>query len=155
SRSPRRTTRWTPSARPSAPASGWTFDRRARRRPEPLPGVNHRLVTQTPARANSRRVAPRVPPGGPTVEAPMGSGSRPNPQAQAEAPERGLVSPAVADNVTRMVHRGLQRFQAGDAKGAARIFRALVGASPNQPLAWNHLALALTSLDRHEEAAAA
>src|SRR5690348_15367871 len=84
----------------------------------------------------------------------MGPGSRPEAQAPPADPEPGLDPPAgrAPDNVTELARHGLQRFQAGDLEGAARIFQARVGAEPDQPLAWNHLALALSGLSRHDEA---
>jgi predicted TPR repeat methyltransferase len=87
----------------------------------------------------------------------MGPGSRPEAQSPPADPEPGPTSPAgrAPDNVTELARHGLERFQAGDLEGAERVFRARVGAAPDQPLAWNHLALALSGLGRHEEAAQA
>jgi predicted TPR repeat methyltransferase len=87
----------------------------------------------------------------------MGPGSRPDAQTPPADPEPGSTPPAgrAPDNVTELTRHGLQRFQAGDLEGAARIFQARVGVEPDQPLAWNHLALALSGLGRHEEAAEA
>jgi predicted TPR repeat methyltransferase len=66
-------------------------------------------------------------------------------------------APAVAESaeVTDLVRHGLRRFQAGHFEQAARIFTALVGGAPHLALSWNHHAMALISLNRHEEAAAA
>ena len=73
---------------------------------------------------------------------------QPQPSAQpGSAPESA--------EVTEMLRYGLQRFEAGDFAQAARVFEALVGATPQRALSWNHLALALVSLGRHEDAAAA
>src|SRR5437660_12066180 len=57
--------------------------------------------------------------------------------------------------VTEMLRYGLQQFEAGEFAQAARVFEALVGASPERALSWNHLALALVSLGRDEDAVAA
>ena len=66
-------------------------------------------------------------------------------------------APAVAESaeVTDLVRHGLRRFQAGHFEQAARIFTALVGGAPHLALSWNHHAMALIGLDRHEEAAVA
>jgi len=93
----------------------------------------------------------------------MGSGPRPEAQAPPAGPEPGESAPAsqilpqegAPDNVAELTRHGLQRFQAGDLEGAARIFQTRVGVEPDQPLAWNHLALALSGLGRHEDAAEA
>lgn len=64
-------------------------------------------------------------------------------------------APAVAETaeVTDLVRHGLRRFQNGDFEQAARIFTALVGGAPHLALSWNHHAMALISLGRHDEAA--
>jgi len=66
-------------------------------------------------------------------------------------------APATAESaeVTDLVRHGLRRFQAGHFEQAARIFTALVGGAPHLALSWNHHAMALISLNRHEEAATA
>ena len=57
--------------------------------------------------------------------------------------------------VTELMRLGIQRYQADDFEGAVRIFKMLVGATPDRAVSWNHLSLALISLDRRQEAVAA
>ncbi|MFI4963828.1 MAG: tetratricopeptide repeat protein [Caulobacterales bacterium] len=60
--------------------------------------------------------------------------------------------PTPAVGVTR---QGLALFAVGDFCKAEQAFRIVVEVAPDQPLAWNNLALALVGLDRLAEAAAA
>lgn len=69
--------------------------------------------------------------------------------AQIDAPVRETAE------VTELMRLGIQRYQAEDFEQAARIFKMLVGATPDRALSWNHLSLALISLDRRQEAVAA
>ena len=62
---------------------------------------------------------------------------------------------AESAEVTDLTRHGLRRFQDGHFEQAARIFAALVGGAPHLALSWNHHAMALISLDRHEAAAEA
>ena len=60
--------------------------------------------------------------------------------AQIDAPVRETAE------VTELMRLGIQRFQADDFEGAVRIFKMLVGATPDRALSWNHLSLALMAL---------
>ncbi|HLZ74945.1 methyltransferase [Phenylobacterium sp.] len=57
--------------------------------------------------------------------------------------------------ITDLTRHGLRRFAAGDVEQASRIFTALVGGWPEHALSWNLHAMALTGLERREEAIAA
>ena len=80
----------------------------------------------------------------------------PQHEARPEDFDRRLKTPAQETaEVTELMRLGIQRFQADDFEGAVRIFKMLVGATPDRALSWNHLSLALISLDRRQEAVAA
>jgi predicted TPR repeat methyltransferase len=78
------------------------------------------------------------------------------PEELPEALNGQLEAPAQETaEVTELMRLGIQRYQANDFEGAVRIFKMLVGATPDRALSWNHLSLALISLDRRQEAVAA
>jgi predicted TPR repeat methyltransferase len=80
---------------------------------------------------------------------------RPSPRPVYSDPTPAAPAAPESAEVTDLVRHGLRRFQAGHYEQAARIFTALVGGAPHLALSWNHHAMALISLDRHEEAAVA
>ena len=72
--------------------------------------------------------------------------------ANAHAMRRVAPQPSAAIEVMR---EGLALFAVGELRKAEQAFRAVIEVAPDQPLAWNNLALVLVSLDEPEEAAQA
>src|SRR5512146_667709 len=59
-----------------------------------------------------------------------------------------------SDNVDALHHLGLIRLQQGKAEEAIGLIERALAKQPNMPAAYNHLAIALSALRRHELALA-
>jgi predicted TPR repeat methyltransferase len=68
---------------------------------------------------------------------------------------RARIMPPPPSPALGLTRQGLALFAVGDFRKAEQAFRIVVEVAPDQPLAWNNLALALVSLDAPEEAVGA